>query len=137
MEDELRKAEDAERQKKEAERLSALALAAPPQTGVESQVPNAGPGAPSLEAQIPKWEPGAPVPDGQFPVPSPYPEEGVYPEVPPGDFHENEPYPRIQPPSTGEPVEAERPSRMAEAGEAPASTESDQAATVAEHEHHG
>ncbi len=139
MEDELRKAEDADRQKKEAERQAALTLTAPAQTGADSQVPSAGPGAPisDLQSQIPKWAPGAPVPDGQFPVPSPYPEEAVYPAVSPGDFHDNEPYPRIQPPSTGEPIPAERPSRMAEAGEAPVDAEPDQATTVTEHEHHG
>jgi len=120
MEDELRKAEEIERQKKEAERQTALALAAP----ISS--------APAQAAEA-----NSPVPDGQFPVPSPYPEEAVYPAVSPGDFHEDEPYPRIQPPSTGEPVEAEPPSRMAEAGEAPASDEPDQPPTVTEHERHG
>jgi sec-independent protein translocase protein TatB len=139
MEDELRKAEDADRQKKESERLAALALAAPAQAGIYSQVSESRPGAPGapVDSQIPKWAPGVPVPDGQFPVPSPYPEEAVYPAVSPGDFHDNEPFPRIQPPSTGEPVEAERPSRMAEAGEAPAEAKPDQAPTVTEHEHHG
>jgi len=121
MEEELRKSEDAERQKKEAERQAALALTAP---------------AP-VESQIPIGEPGAPVPDGQFPIPSPYPEEGVYPAVSPGDFHENEAYPHIQPPSTGEPIPADPPSRMAEAGEPSAETQSDQGATVTEHPHHG
>jgi sec-independent protein translocase protein TatB len=123
MEDELRKAEDADRQKKESERLAALALAPPAQS--------------ALESEIPKWESGAPVPDGQFPAPSPYPEEAVYPPVSPGDFHHDEPYPQIQPPSTGEPVAAEPPNRMAEAGEAPAETHPDETATVTEHEHHG
>jgi sec-independent protein translocase protein TatB len=123
MEDELRKAEEADRQKKEAERQAALALAPPAQTVSDSQ--------------IPKWAPGAPAPDGQFPVPSPYPEEAVYPAVSPGDFHENEPYPRIQPPSTGEPIPAEPPSRMAEAGEAPQNTQPGETPTVTEHEHHG
>jgi len=132
MEDELRKSEDADRQKKETERLAALSLAAP----ASSQVSEARPGPP-VDSQIPKWEPGTPVQDGQFPVPSPYPEEAVYPAVSPGDFHDNEPFPRIQPPSTGEPVEAERPSRMAEAGEAPAEAKPEQAPTVTEHEHHG
>jgi len=145
MEDELRKVEDAERHKREQERQAALALAAPVQAGADSQVPNAGPldtlragsGTPSLESQIPKWEPGAPVQDGQFPTTSPYPEEGVYPAPPPGDFHDNEPYPRIQPPTTGEPVAAERPSRMAEAREVPAKDPSDQTPAVTEHENHG
>jgi sec-independent protein translocase protein TatB len=100
MEEELRKAEDAERRTKEAERLAALPLAAP--------------------AQIIEATAQAPVPDGQFPTPNPYPEEAVFPAVSPGEFHHDEPYPLIQPPSTGEPVAAERPGRMMERGEAPA-----------------
>jgi hypothetical protein len=44
----------------------------------------------------------------------------VYPPVSPADFQSGEPYPRIQPPSTGEPVEAERPGRMATPLELPA-----------------
>jgi sec-independent protein translocase protein TatB len=135
MEEELRKSEDADRQKKESERVAALALVAPAAGGADSQVPKCeGPGAPE-DSQIPKWGPGAPVPDGQFPVPNPYPEEAVYPPVPPEDFHDHEPYPKIQPPSTGEPIPAERPGRMAEAGEASAEAQPDE--TVTEHEHHG
>jgi sec-independent protein translocase protein TatB len=127
MEDELRKAEDVDRQKKEAERVAALALAAPAETGVNSQV--------SEESR-----PGAPdgsVPDGQFPVPSPYPGETAYPEVAPVDFHQHETYPQIQPPSTGEPIEAGRPGRMAEAGEAPAENRPDDSKAAMEHEPHG
>ena len=117
MEDELRKSEDADRRKKEEERLAALALAAPPQT-IESA------------------EPG-PVPDGQFPVPSPYPDEAVYPPVSPAEFHPDEPYPQIQLPSTGAPVEAEPPSRMAEAGEPPTESRPDDSVAAMEHEPHG
>jgi sec-independent protein translocase protein TatB len=117
MEDELRKAEEAERQKKEQERLAALALAAPAPAVVDSQ---------KLSE--------APVVDGQFPIPSPYPEEGVYPNVSPAVYEPQEAYPRIQPPSNGEQIAAERPSRMAEAGKAPAETQPDQ---TTEHEHHG
>ena len=126
MEEELRKVEDVERQKKEAERQAALALAAPAQTEINPQAPESAAEAPDDS-----------VPDGQFPVPSPYPEEAAYPAVSPGDFHENEPYPRIQPPSTGEPIPAEPPSRMAEAGEAPAKDPEEETPTVTEHEHHG
>jgi sec-independent protein translocase protein TatB len=97
MEEELRKSEDADRRAKEAERLAALP---PPQT---------------IEATAP-----TPVPDGQFPTPNPYREEAVYPAVSPGEFQHKEPYPLIQPPSTGEPVPAERPGRMMEPGEVPA-----------------
>jgi sec-independent protein translocase protein TatB len=126
MEDELRKAEEADRQKKEAE-----ARNREQGSGIRDQGSALAMGA---ESQIPKW---APVPDGQFPTPSPYPEETVYPAVSPADFHENEPYPRIQPPSTGEPIPAEPPSRMAEAGEAPQNTQPGEIPTVTEHEHHG
>lgn len=135
MEEELRKAEDAERRKKDEERLGALALAAP----ADSQVPNTGPGAPALDpqSQIPKWGPGAPVPDGQFPMPSPYPEEAVYPAVSPGEFQHEEPYPRIQPPSTGEPVAAERPGRMAEQGAVPAEAPTDESTPATEQANHG
>ena len=119
MEEELRSAEDADRRKKEEERLGALALAAPAQT-IESTV-------------------GAPVPDGQFPAPGPYPEEAVYPAVSPGEFQHEEPYPRILPPSTGETVAAERPGRMAEQGEAPAPAESsaDETPPMTEQARHG
>jgi sec-independent protein translocase protein TatB len=126
MEEELRKAEDADRQKKEAERVAALALAAPAETGVDSQVSESRPGAPDGS-----------VPDGQFPVPSPYPGEDAYPDVSPADFHQHETYPQIQPPSTGEPIEAGRPNRMAEAGEAPAEIRPNDSAAAMEREPHG
>jgi sec-independent protein translocase protein TatB len=119
MEGELRKAEDADRQKKEAERVAALALAAPTAT------------------QVPESETDLPVPDGQFLVQSPYPGETAYPEVAPGEFHHAESYPQIQPPSTGEPIEAQRPGRMAEAGEPPAMPPPSDSAAAMEHEPHG
>jgi sec-independent protein translocase protein TatB len=97
MEEELRKAEDVDRSKKEEQRVAALALAAPVPAVVDSQVPEARPGPPASAAGIE----------------SPYPGEAVYPAVSPAEFQREEPYPRIQPPSTGEPVEAERPGRMA------------------------
>jgi len=128
MEEELRKAEDADRRKKEEERLGALALAAP--AAVDSQ---------ALESV-----PGAPVVDGQFPIPSPYPEEEVYPpviagvesragsqvpEAGPGAPIE-EAYPRIQPPSTGEPVPAARPGSLAAQVEAQAEVPIDDASPI-------
>ena len=73
-----------------------MALAAP--AVVDSQVTKSGPGAPASSANG---------------IESPYPGEAVYPAVSPAEFQREEPYPRIQPPSTGEPVEAERPGRMA------------------------
>jgi len=126
MEDELRKVEDADRRKKEEERLSALALAAPVQS-VDSTA-------------------GAPVPDGQFPTPSPYPGEGVYPPVIPGDTPADEPYPRILPPSTGEQVPAMRPGEVAAPAketvlkandEISAETHADGTSPAAEQAHHG
>ena len=91
MEDELRKAEDEDRRKKEEERMRALALAAPAQTI-----------APVPASSTPQSE-------------SPYPGEGVYPSViaTTPEAPADEPYPRIQPPSTGEPVPAARPSSLA------------------------
>ncbi len=100
MEEELRKAEDADRQKKETERLAALALAAPAQANVESQ--------PSISGV------GVPAQDAQFPIPSPYPEEGVYPNLSPAEYQLQESAPRIQPPSSGEPVPAAKPASPAE-----------------------
>jgi sec-independent protein translocase protein TatB len=89
MEEELRNAEETDRRKKEEERLRTLALAAP------------APAEPTIETAV-----LPPVTE------SPYPGEIEYPPVasaavpdPPAE----EPYPRIQPPSTGELVPAEPP----------------------------
>jgi sec-independent protein translocase protein TatB len=89
MEDELRKAEEADRRKKEE------ALAAP--AVVDSQLSEARAGVPE----------------------SPFPGESVYPAVSPAEFQHEEPYPQIHPPLTGEPVQAERPGRMMEQGAEP------------------
>ena len=120
MEEELRKVEDVDRSKKEEQRMAMLALAAP--AVVDSQVPNSGSGAPviSPDAQVSEARPGAPITAGAEGIESPYPGEAVYPAVSPAEFQREEPYPRIQPPSTGEPVEAERPGRMAAPLELPA-----------------
>jgi sec-independent protein translocase protein TatB len=113
MEEELRKAEDVDRRKKEEVRVAALALAAP--AVVDSQVPKSESGEPviSSDSQVSEARPGAPIAAGADGVESPYPGEAVYPAVSPAEFQREEPYPRIQPPSIGEPVEAERPGRMA------------------------
>jgi sec-independent protein translocase protein TatB len=100
MEEELRNSEDAERRKKEEDRLRAMALEAPVQavpavtgeTSEVSQVPESGPGAPS-----------------------PYSEEGLYPEMN-AEVTVAEPeetVPRIQPPTTGEQVAADPSNRQA------------------------
>jgi len=101
MEEEFRLAEEADRRKAEEEKsrdqVPALAI------GVDSQVTESRPGAPS-----------------------PYSGEGVYPDVSPAEFQHDEPYPRIQPPATGEPVQAARPGSVAAQVELqPASTGED------------
>jgi len=87
MEEELRNSEETDRRKTEEERLRALALAPPVPAVVDSQVSEV-----RLEAPI-------------------YPEEADYPAAvaPTVEFQREEPYPRIQPPSTGEQVPAARP----------------------------
>jgi sec-independent protein translocase protein TatB len=123
MEEELRSAEDADRRKQEEERQRTLALSAPAvlpgEAGLVSQAPEAGPGAPEGEllSQVPEAGPGAPVVGSQGPdgaragIVSPYPGEELYPSVFPGVTEPAETYPRIQPPATGEQVEAARPAR--------------------------
>jgi sec-independent protein translocase protein TatB len=99
MEEELRTAEDAERRKKEEQRLSAL---------------------PSSE----QASTTSPAPDSASatPVESPYPNEAAYPPVTPAtpETPEQEPYPRILPPSTGEPIPAAKPGKKAPPAKAPA-----------------
>jgi sec-independent protein translocase protein TatB len=94
MEEELRSAEDADRRKKDEERQ--LALAAPAQTaGTIEAVP-----------QAPEAAAAASVANE-----SPYPNEAVYPPLiaAAAETRAEEAYPRILPPSTGEPVAAARP----------------------------
>jgi sec-independent protein translocase protein TatB len=95
MEEELRSAEDADRRKKEEERLRALAAPAPPALPVE---------APTTAA-----------------IENPHPGQGVYspaitaaPESPAEDT-----YRRIQPPSTGEQIAAARPNSLTALAQAP------------------
>jgi sec-independent protein translocase protein TatB len=100
MEEEWRKAEDADRRKKEEE-----AKSREQGTGNREQGTESGPGAVTVA--------------GAAAAESPYAGEGVYPNVSPGEFEQEEPYPRIHAPSTGEPVAAEPPGRMAAKLEAP------------------
>jgi sec-independent protein translocase protein TatB len=113
MEEELRNSEEADRRKKEEERLKALALAAPAQT-IES-------GAQVSESQVSEARPGATtsvgdgtfVANGEARVASPYPGEIEYPAgvmAAEAEAPAEEPYPRIQPPATGEQVQADGPS---------------------------
>jgi sec-independent protein translocase protein TatB len=89
MEEELRSAEDADLKKKEEERLSTLALAAPAEV---TETPGTTAGA-SVESPYPG--------EDQYPA-------AIGPETPP-----QEAYPSIQPPSTGEQVPAARPASQA------------------------
>jgi sec-independent protein translocase protein TatB len=96
MEEELRLSEEADRRKKEeAERLSTMTLAAPAQT-IEAE---AGIGA------------------VESPTASPYPGESEYPAQYPPETPENaQPsviFPRINPPTVGEQVSADPPTRVA------------------------
>jgi len=108
MEEELRNAEEADRRKAEEERLRALALAAPVQTA----------GTVEAGSQVSESRPGAPPPvaNGESTVSSPYPGEVEYPAGASAAVPETpaeEPYPRIQPPTTGEQVQAADPSASA------------------------
>jgi sec-independent protein translocase protein TatB len=87
MEEELRNAEEAERRKKEAERLSALAPSTEPAAAVSP----------------------APETASATPAESPYPDQVLYSAS--AEAYSEESYPRIQPPSTGEPVSAARPGK--------------------------
>lgn len=111
MEEELRNAEEADRCKKEEERRSALALAAPAESAPASPLPQ--------DASAPPTE-------------SPYPDEILYPPVATAapEAPAEEPYPRIQPPSTGEPVPAARPGKRPAQAKAPAAEKSVRAAKV-------
>ena len=85
MEEELRASEEADRRKKEDDRLKALALQAPP-------------------ADL--------TPPPPTSADSPYSEGAVYsPESMPAEKAADATYPQIQPPSTGEPVAAAKPHR--------------------------
>ncbi|MGA3011042.1 MAG: twin-arginine translocase TatA/TatE family subunit [Terracidiphilus sp.] len=117
MEEELRSAEDADRRKKDEERQRALATAA--------QV------AGTFETVSPALEAGAAVP---VTIASPYPNEAVYPPIigAAAEARAEEAYPRILPPSTGEPVPAARPgSPAAEAvSDSPAAEEASPTASA-------
>jgi sec-independent protein translocase protein TatB len=94
MEEELRSAEDADRRKRDEERQRALAVPAQTAGTIEAvtQVPEASV-TPSAANE------------------SPYPNEAVYPPVVAAapEAPAEETYPRILPPSTGEPVPAAKP----------------------------
>jgi sec-independent protein translocase protein TatB len=92
MEEELRNAEDADRRKKEAERVAALAVAAPaPKLSAPEAMASLMPAEPA-EAEV--------YPPAEAPA-------AEQPSVP-----AEETYPRIMPPSTGEQVLAARPNSL-------------------------
>jgi hypothetical protein len=102
MEEELRNAEEADRRKKEDERL--LALTPPAQTAGTIEANS------QLSAAV-----------SETPGESPYAGEAVYPPVIPAapEVPAEETYPRILPPSTGEPVPAAQPGSLAALTENP------------------
>jgi sec-independent protein translocase protein TatB len=100
MEEELRSSEEADRRKKEDDRLKALALQAP---AVEAPVPTVTPGIPNREdAEYPS---GALPPDTTTTASEEARAEAL------SETQPEETTPRIQPPSTGEQVPAARPNR--------------------------
>ncbi len=105
MEEELRSAEETDRRKKEEERLRALALTAPAATESVSQVSEASSDAPvAVQSAAAVME-------------SQYPDQTQYPSLASSEASQEETYPRIQPPSTGEQVAAAKPTgRAAEVG---------------------
>jgi sec-independent protein translocase protein TatB len=106
MEEELRTAEEADRRKKEEERLQALALAAPKPV---VQEPEALP-APSstMDTAEPSSTAAGPAAESEYAHESAIPSKNLLP----AELNVKETFPRIQPPSTGEQVAATRPNGM-------------------------
>ncbi len=106
MEEELRLAEDADRRKKEEERLKTLAANA---TAPKLSAPEA------VASLVPASTADSTVPAAS--AENPYPNEEVYPPAvaAPAEPPAEETYPRIMPPSTGEQVAASRPNGAAKA----------------------
>jgi len=107
MEEELRSAEEADRRKKEEERINALA--------VEATAPKLS--APEAMAPLLPSSTASALTDETIlstTAETAYPDDGVYPPqvaAPPETSAETT-YPRIQPPSTGEQVPATRPNSL-------------------------
>ena len=110
MEEELRNAEEADRRKKEEEERQRALAAAPPQPQLEQTT------SPAPESNAARPESDAPTPTApESPYQSPYPGESpplrdpnLAAETPQAEAAPRA-VPRIQPPSTGETVAAERP----------------------------
>jgi sec-independent protein translocase protein TatB len=107
MEEELRSAEEADRRKKEDERINALTVeaTAPKLSAPEAMAPLVPPSSTSAlnDATIQSAT-----------TDTIYPDDGVYPPVvaAPPETPADAAYPRIQPPSTGEQVPAARPNSL-------------------------
>jgi sec-independent protein translocase protein TatB len=141
MEEELRSSEEADRRKQEEERLKTLALAAPaaqaaPTDETGSQPSESRSRAPGIEAGTTTVI--------ETPYQNPYPEEAgnPYPEeaAPAAEAPAQVIYPLIQPPATGEMVQAERPhaqvGAIPEPGPAPDDAHPEQNGPATEQVHH-
>jgi sec-independent protein translocase protein TatB len=107
MEEELRSAEEADRRKKEDERINALA--------VEATTPKLS--APEAMAPLLPSSTASALTDETIlstTAETAYPDDGVYPPqvAAPPEIPDDTAYPRIQPPSTGEQVPATRPNSL-------------------------
>jgi sec-independent protein translocase protein TatB len=94
MEEELRASEEADRRKKEEERLRALAAQAPPPANLPAPATEATPAPATPYSEDVVYPPGSPAAEAPIAAAEPAAEEGA---------------PRIQPPSTGEQVAAGAP----------------------------
>jgi sec-independent protein translocase protein TatB len=115
MEEELRNAEDADRRKKEEERLRTLALTAPVVEAEAASPALEAEAAPLDEIRVSAETPAIEAASAFTETESPYPGEALYPvqpsvevETPPAET-----YPLIHPPSTGEPVPSLRRTTLA------------------------
>jgi sec-independent protein translocase protein TatB len=104
MEEELRSAEEADRLKKQEERLKELGVTIPASPVLEASVPSEAAPPVTIASLVAESE-----------AKSPYPGEETYPATPSVDPESpaQETVPRILPPSTGEPVPAARPGSLA------------------------
>jgi sec-independent protein translocase protein TatB len=117
MEEELRTSEEADRRRKEEERVKALAAAstAPQLTAPEPTTPS------TIDAAVPSTTVQAPAPSEETDPPA---------VAAPSETPTEDTYPRIQPPSTGEQVPAARPNSLnalAEAADAQCATNAEPA----------
>jgi sec-independent protein translocase protein TatB len=123
MEEELRNAEEADRRKKEEDRLRTLALTAPAATEAVSQAPEtAAPASATVQS-------AAAVMESNYPAETQYPSLAL--DAPTDPALGEEMYPRIQPPSTGEQVAAAKPNSRADVAGIEASHDPDPVAEAA------